>query len=74
MRVGLTSRTGSNAHFLSAGAGIMPLMDDTPVDALISELESADPADAPGLADAVAETLAAALEPDGEGTGPAPTP
>jgi len=52
----------------------MPLMDDTPVDALISELESADPADAPGLADAVAETLAAALEPDGEGTGPAPTP
>ncbi|HEX9978106.1 MAG TPA: hypothetical protein VGB41_05685 [Acidimicrobiia bacterium] len=37
-------------------------MDDTPVDALISELESADPVDAPDLADAVSEALAKTLE------------
>lgn len=51
----------------------MPLMDDTPVDALISQLESADPADAPDLADAAAAALAGALETDGEEGDPAPS-
>lgn len=72
MRVGLTSRTGSNAHFLSADAGIMPRMDDTPVDSTISELAAADAADAPDLADAVAESLSAALDGETEEEHPAP--
>ncbi len=72
MRVGLTSRMGSNAHFLSADAGIMPRMDDTPADPMITELENADAADAPDLADAMAETLARELDADAEEAPPAP--
>ena len=72
MRVGLTSRTGNNAHFLSASAGIMPLMDDTPLDSLLSELASADPAEAPDLADKLSEALTEALESGGEEEASAP--
>jgi len=52
----------------------MPLMDDTPVDGLISELESVDPAAAPDLADAVAEALSTELDDEQEDDAPAPTP
>jgi hypothetical protein len=72
IRVGFTSRTGSNAHFLSADAGIMPRMDDTPVDQILTELEAADAADAPDLADSIAEALAHDLDADPEETDPAP--
>lgn len=44
----------------------MPLMDDTPTD-LLTELEAADPAEAPDLADAIAERLGAALAEEGDG-------
>lgn len=39
----------------------MPVMDDKPVDSLVSELEECDPADAPAIADAVADALGTAL-------------
>lgn len=42
-------------------------MDDTPVESLVSELEAADPAAAPDLADALVELLGAALAGEGEG-------
>jgi hypothetical protein len=37
-------------------------MDDTPVDSLLSDLEESDSADAPDVADAVADRLTQALE------------
>jgi hypothetical protein len=40
----------------------MQVMDDTPTDRMLTELEDADPADAPPLADAIADTLSDALE------------
>jgi hypothetical protein len=39
-------------------------MDDTPMDEMLSELEDGDPADAPDLADAIADRLAEDLEED----------
>lgn len=39
----------------------MPVMDDKPVDALVSELEECDPAEAPALAGDIADALGAAL-------------
>ena len=39
-------------------------MDDTPIDSLLSELEAADPADAPQVADSVADALSERLEAD----------
>jgi hypothetical protein len=41
----------------------MASMDDTPIEELVSELEAADPADAPEVADAVAAELARRLDP-----------
>lgn len=49
----------------------MPAMDDTTLDQKLTDLESADPADAPDLADAIASTLSDLLE-DGEGDDTAP--
>ena len=40
----------------------MQLMDHTPIDELVSELESADPAEAPPIADAVAARLSEELD------------
>lgn len=40
----------------------MPLMDDTQIDSLLSDLESAEPAEAPDKAEAVASLLARALD------------
>lgn len=37
-------------------------MDDTPIDSLVSDLASADPADAADIADAITEQLSRALE------------
>jgi hypothetical protein len=39
-------------------------MDDTPIDRSLSDLESADPADAPPIADSIADSLSDALEAD----------
>ena len=51
----------------------MRSMDHTPLDDLVSDLESADPADAPDLADAIAARLSAELEEEEEGkVDPAP--
>jgi hypothetical protein len=48
-------------------------MDHKPIDALLSELESADPADAPPLADRIAAQLSEDLESDSDdGDDPAP--
>lgn len=43
-------------------------MDDTPLDAMLSELESSDPADAPPVADEIARRLAERLD-EGDGGG-----
>jgi hypothetical protein len=42
----------------------MPVMDDTPLDELLTELETADPAEAPEIADAIAADLSEMLETD----------
>lgn len=47
-------------------------MDDTPIDSLISELESADPSDAPDIADAIATELSQTLDAIAEEAPPAP--
>jgi hypothetical protein len=60
--VGLMSRIGSNGRFLSLTRGIMDAMDDTQLDQLVSELESADPADAPEVADTAVAELAKQLD------------
>lgn len=39
-------------------------MDDTPIDTALSDLEQADPADAPAPADALADLLGALLDDD----------
>lgn len=50
----------------------MPVMDDTPVDSLLTALEEADPAEAAELADAVAERLGSALAAEDAGADPTP--
>jgi hypothetical protein len=51
----------------------MAFMDDTRIDQLLTELESADPANAPDIADEVASSLSDELEADdGEPTGSPP--
>lgn len=62
--VGFTSRIGNIEVILTHGAAIMPSMDDTPLDDLLTELEAADPAEAPETADAIASTLSEQLEAD----------
>jgi len=47
-------------------------MDDTPVDPMLTELEAVDAADAPDLADQIAESLASDLDGDPEEAPPAP--
>lgn len=42
----------------------MPAMDLTPIESLLSDLESADPAEAPDIADEIAERLSTDLEAD----------
>ncbi len=42
----------------------MPVMDHKPLDELLTELETADPAEAPEIADAIAADLSEALETD----------
>jgi hypothetical protein len=64
MAVGLTSRIGSIELILSPGPAIMPVMDHKPLDELLTELETADPAEAPEIADAIAADLSEALETD----------
>ena len=49
---------------LSPGPAIMPDMDHTPHDELLTELEAADPADAPEKADLIAAALSEQLEAD----------
>ena len=44
-------------------------MDDTPVDDLASELEEADPAEAPEIADAIAAALGSELD-EGDDSAP----
>lgn len=47
----------------------MPVMNDTPLDDLVTELESVDPADSPDKADAIALSLSDQLEAeDGDGS------
>ncbi len=54
---------------LSHSPAIMPVMDDTPLDDLLTELEAKDPAESPDLADAIAATLSEQLEAeDGDGS------
>ena len=48
--------------FLSRRRGIMALMDTTPTDDLLRELEEADPAEAPDPADRIAAALTEELE------------
>ena len=58
---------------LSHGTAIMPDMDDTPLDDLLSELEESDPADSPETADAIAAMLSELLDgEDGTGDGDEP--
>lgn len=44
----------------------MALMDDTPTDLLLSELEAADPSDAVTIADAIVGRLGMALAEEGD--------
>lgn len=49
----------------------MQPMDDTPIDELLSELEAADPAEAPPIADRLTDALSAQLEEeDGDDAAP----
>ncbi len=43
-------------------AAIMPVMDHKPIEDLLTELETVDPADAPEVADAIASELSSQLE------------
>lgn len=61
-------------RFLSVAEGIMPRMDDTSLDRLVSDLEEADPADAPDIADAIAVELADQLDGPDEEAAPDPAP
>jgi hypothetical protein len=42
----------------------MPVMDHKPLDEMLTELETADPAEAPEIADAIASDLSEKLETD----------